>query len=71
MVEQGYDPRVAQERVKAQGWQPVGIKKGPCGYLNRLVGTQGKLVFRETLGESAPGNPEYVFLGGPAALRCQ
>ena len=45
MVEQGYDPSVAKERVKAQGCDPMGIIEGPCGYWTRLVATQGKLVF--------------------------
>ena len=57
MVEQGYDPSVAKEPVKAQGSDPMGIIEGPCGYSTRLVGTQGKLVFRETLGESVPVGP--------------
>ena len=52
MLDEGFDPGVAQERVKGQGCEPVGIIEGPCGYPTRLVGTQGKLVFRETLGES-------------------
>ena len=45
MVEQGYDPSVAKERVKAQGCDPMGIIEGPCGYSARLVGTQGKTRF--------------------------
>ena len=39
MVEQGYDPSVAKEWVKAQGRDPMGIIEGPCGYSTRLVGT--------------------------------
>ena len=49
----------------------MGIIEGPCGYSNRQVGTQGKLVFRETLGKSGPVGPRIGFLGHPAALRCQ
>ena len=45
MVDQGYDPSVALERVKVQGWQPLGVIEGTCGYSTRQVGTQGKLVF--------------------------
>ena len=44
-IEQGYDPSVAKERVKAQGCDPMGIKEGPCGYSARLVVTQGKTRF--------------------------
>ena len=32
MVEQGYDPSVAQEQGQAQGCDPMGNIKGPCGY---------------------------------------
>ena len=49
----------------------MGIIEGPCGYSTRLVGTQGKLVFRETLGESAPVVPRIGVFWHPAALRCQ
>ena len=49
----------------------MGIIEGPCGYSTRLVGTQGKLVFRETLGESAPVGPRIGVFGHPAALRYQ
>ena len=45
MVDQGYGPSVALERVKVQGWQPLGVIEGTCGYSTRQVGTQGKLVF--------------------------
>ena len=45
MLDEGFDPGVAQERVKGQGCEPVGIIEGLCGYPTRLVGTQGKLVF--------------------------
>ena len=45
MVEQGFDPSVAKERVKAQRCDPMGIIEGPFGYSTRLVGTQEKLVF--------------------------
>ena len=49
----------------------MGIIEGPCGYSNRQVGTQGKLVFRETLGKSGPVGPRIGVFGHPAALRCQ
>ena len=45
MVEQGYYPSEAKERVKAQGCDPMGIIEGPCGYSTRLVGTEGKLIY--------------------------
>ena len=45
MVEQGYDPSVAKDRVKAHGCDPMGIVEGPCGCSTRLVGTQETLVF--------------------------
>ena len=45
MVEQGYDPSVAKDRVKAQWCDPMGIIEGPCGYSTRLVGTQGTLFY--------------------------
>ena len=45
MLDEGFDPGVAQERVKGQGCEPVGIIEGPCGYPTRLVGTQGKTRF--------------------------
>ena len=45
MVDQGYDPSVALKRVKVQGWQPLGVIEGTCGYSTRQVGTLGKLVF--------------------------
>ena len=41
----------------------MGIIEGPCGYSIRPMGTQGKLVFRETLGESAPVGPRIGVLG--------
>ena len=57
MVEEGYDPSVAYERGQAQGYNPMGIIEGPCEYSSPLIGTQGKLVFSENLGESVPVGP--------------
>ena len=58
MVEQGYDPSVAKEPVKAQGCDPMGIIEGPCGYSTRLVGTQGKLVLGRPWAKVSQWDPE-------------
>ena len=63
MDEQGNDPRIAIERGQVQGCDPMGIIKQRCGYSNRLVGTQGKLDFRETLGKRAPVGPRISVFG--------
>ena len=70
MVEQGYDPIVASERGHAQGCDPMGIIEGSCGYLTAPGGYPGKLVFRETLGESFPVGPRIGVFGacGSASL---
>ena len=45
MVDQGYDPSVALERVKVQGWQPLGVIEGDMWVLDPPGGYPGKTRF--------------------------
>ena len=58
------------ENLGTRVCDPMGIMEGPCGYSTCLVGTQGKLVFRETSGESVPVEPRIDISGacGSASL---
>ena len=73
MADQVYDPSVAEEWDKVQGWQlPLGIiYRGNVDTRPAWWVPRENSFFRETLGESAPVGPRIGAFGGPEALHCQ
>ena len=58
-------------RAKARGVTPWMLKRGHVGTHPAWWVPRENSLFRETLGESAPGLLRIGVFGGPAALRCQ